>query len=219
VVKGFKNYSPPHEATSSADAGHLENGAGEGYEGFSSKKFLKSDENSSSEKVFGKTIHTLHQKPNNTLDEDAVNQPEKPTEEGSTEVSQTIHQPFTNGSSTNGQESASQAVLQAGEQFEGNSSPLFTRQSCTTRYEKRKKVAHQAVATQFVAGYWWCEQCEPQRTLMAYGEQNNYPPIHAHGFHVQPGHDEWLRFAQEAGYTMVVAALEAVQPSREVQEL
>src|SRR5947208_17117770 len=88
---------------------------------------------------------------------------------------------------------------------------------CTTRYKKRKKAGHEAAATRFSAGYWWCEKCEPQQFLMALGEETNYPPIHAHGFTVRPGRDEWLRFAQEAGYTMIHCALEAMQ-LRDVEE-
>ena len=53
---------------------------------------------------------------------------------------------------------------------------------------------------------------------MALGEETNYPPIHAHSFIVRPGRDEWLRFAQEAGYTMIQRALEAMQ-SRDVEKL
>lgn len=89
---------------------------------------------------------------------------------------------------------------------------------CTTRYEKRKKAAHEAAATRFRAGYWWCEKCEPQQLLIALGEETNYPPIHAHGKAMRPGRDEWLRFAQEAGYMMIQRALEAMQ-SRDGEEL
>jgi hypothetical protein len=82
---------------------------------------------------------------------------------------------------------------------------------CTTRYEKRHQGAHQAIATHFGAGCWWCEKCEPQRTWMEFGEANTYPQIDVpeYTFKVPPGRESWLRFAQEAGYTFVGYALEA----------
>ncbi len=84
---------------------------------------------------------------------------------------------------------------------------------CTTRYEKRSKGAHQAIATRLSAGCYWCEKCEPQCAWMEYGETKNYPKVDvsAHHFQVKQGRESWLTFAQEAGYRFVQYALEAAQ--------
>ena len=84
---------------------------------------------------------------------------------------------------------------------------------CTTRYEKRRQVAHQAIATRLSVGCYWCEKCEPQCAWMEYGEAKSYPHIDvsAHHFHVKQGRESWLQFAQEAGYTLVQYALEAAR--------
>ncbi len=92
---------------------------------------------------------------------------------------------------------------------------------CTTRYEKWRQVAHKAIAMCLSAGCWWCERCEPQRIWMEVGEAKNYPQVDvpAHRFKVKQGRENWLQFAQEAGYPLVQKALEAVQPPREKEEL
>jgi putative DNA primase/helicase len=92
-------------------------------------------------------------------------------------------------------------------------SPVQYPQPCTTKWEKRRQVAHEAVATHFSAGCYWCEKCEPQRVWMEFGEAKNYPHIDvpAHRFQVRQGREYWLQFAQEAGYTLVRYALEAAR--------
>jgi len=92
---------------------------------------------------------------------------------------------------------------------------------CTTRYEKRRQVAHKAAAMRSSVGYYWCEECEPQRLWMEFGEAKNYPSVDvpAHRFQVKQGREAWLQFAQEAGYRFVRYALEAVQPLRENEEI
>ncbi len=80
---------------------------------------------------------------------------------------------------------------------------------CTTRYEKQRQVAHEAVATRLGAGCYWCEKCDMQRAWMEYGEAYNYPHVDVaeHGFQIKPGREKWLTFAQEAGYQFVEDAL------------
>ncbi len=92
---------------------------------------------------------------------------------------------------------------------------------CTTRYEKRRKVPHQGIAMQFIAGCWWCERCALQCTWMTFGEAHNYPSVDvpAHGFKVKQGRESWLSFAQDAGYTLVEYALAKVQEQREEVDL
>ncbi len=90
-----------------------------------------------------------------------------------------------------------------------DASPDTGHHPCTTRYEKQRQVAHEAVATQFVAGCYWCEKCDMQRAWMEYGEAYNYPHVDVpeHGFQVKSGREKWLTFAQEAGYQFVEDAL------------
>ncbi len=88
---------------------------------------------------------------------------------------------------------------------------LSTNGLCSTRFEKAdKKVVHEANATQMVAGYGWCDRCTAQQQWVAYGESHHYPRFIVsgkRGFVVKAGLAEWLRFAQEAGYTRVAQAV------------
>jgi len=118
--------------------------------------------------------------------------------------------------STTDKEPASEAIAGSDEQEPMTlTGPHLPREPhpCTTRYEKRSKVAHEATATRLSMGCYWCEKCEPQRLWMAFGEAKNYPKIDvsAHHFQVKQGRESWLTFAQEAGYRFVQYALEAAQ--------
>src|SRR5579859_3950545 len=85
---------------------------------------------------------------------------------------------------------------------------------CTTQWEKRYAIAHEAVATNFSAGYWWCDRCALQREWMELGMQMNYPKVGVavqKRFIIESGHEKWLEFARDAGYAMVQQALIAAR--------
>ncbi len=200
LVNPLQNYSPPRELASQANGEGVKNASGEGYEPFCEK--LKPQRDSIGEILLRERVHTIHQ----SAAADAINQPVEPMHEAVNS--------WTKGSPDEGEEQAitspvepmHEAVNSLGQRVH-QGSPISPTVRCTTKWEKQGRMAHEAKAVEFRAGYWWCAACRSQWEWMELGEQHHYPACavlyHKQTIQVTAGRDAWLQFACESGHDLV----------------
>ncbi len=125
------------------------------------------------------------------------------------------------GDGGDGESGKNQAAENLREKKSDSPSPTITTvtheptiQRCCTVFEMQKSEPHGSheATLQDKAGNWWCDACILQHDFMNIGYERDYPEIRIEKkFRIKASHDEWVRFARNAGYSGLREALKYVE--------